>query len=224
MLKNHIRKVILETKEKKEKLLIEQNLVNKRILMIFESENNIKNFKSLSKSKKEKIAYKLISEINYLKETNLLNEDLKDFLGKMFGDNFTNVLDTVINPMVESLMKSLELSGYFKDSMISYLSSDPTKFSQALRSCDELSKLVADSLSDALDKRIQQQTGFDSQESKFINGALSDAIKEPRFSENLENRINSVVCDLFDTINNKAKKVYEKLKPSVEELGGILTP
>lgn len=224
MLKNHIRKVILETKEKKEKLLIEQNLVNKRILMIFESENNIKNFKSLSKSKKEKIAYKLISEINYLKETNLLNEDLKDFLGKMFGDNFTNVLDTVINPMVESLMKSLELSGYFKDSMISYLSSDPTKFSQALRSCNELSKLVADSISDALDKRIQQQTGFDSQESKFINGALSDAIKEPRFSENLENRINSVVCDLFDTINDKAKKVYEKLKPSVEELGGILTP
>ena len=224
MLKNHIRKVILETKEKKEKLFIEQNLFNKRILMIFESENNIKNFDSLSKSKKEKIAYKLISEINYLKETNLLNEDLKDFLGKMFGDNFTNVLDTVINPMVESLMKSLELSGYFKDSMISYLSSDPTKFSQALRSCDELSKLVADSLSDALDKRIQQQTGFDSQESKFINGALSDAIKEPRFSENLENRINSVVCDLFDTINDKAKKVYEKLKPSVEELGGILTP
>lgn len=224
MLKNHIRKVILETKEKKEKLLIEQNLVEKRILMIFESENNIKNFESLSESKKEKIAYKLISEINYLKETNLLNEDLKDFLGKMFGDNFTNVLDTVINPMVESLMKSLELSGYFKDSMISYLSSDPTKFSQALRSCDELSKLVADSISDALDKRIQQQTGFDSQESKFINGALSDAIKEPRFSENLENRINSVVCDLFDTINDKAKKVYEKLKPSVEELGGILTP
>jgi hypothetical protein len=224
MLKNHIRKVILETKEQKEKLLIEQNLVEKRILMIFESENNIKNFESLSEPKKEKIAYKLISEINYLKETNLLNEDLKDFLGKMFGDNFTNVLNTVINPMVESLMKSLELSGYFKDSMISYLSSDPTKFSQALRSCDELSKLVADSLSDALDKRIQQQTGFDSQESKFINGALSDAIKEPRFSENLENRINSVVCDLFDTINDKAKKVYEKLKPSVEELGGILTP
>jgi GDP-L-fucose synthase len=48
MLKNHIRKVILETKEKKEKLLIEQNLVKKRILMIFESENNIKNFVNLS--------------------------------------------------------------------------------------------------------------------------------------------------------------------------------
>jgi hypothetical protein len=224
MLKNHIRKVILETKEKKEKLLIEQSLVKKRILMIFESEKNIQNFQSLSETKKEKIAYKLISEINYLKETNLLNEDLKDFLGKIFGDNLTNVFDIVINPMVDSLMKTLELADYFKDSLSSYLSSDPTRFSQALRSCDELSKLVADSLSDALDNRIQQQTGFDGRESKFIDGVLSDAIKDPKFSENLEKRINSVVCDLFDQINDKASKVYEKLKPSVEELGGILTP
>lgn len=224
MLKNHIRKVILETKEKKEKLLIEQSLVKKRILMIFESEKNIQNFQSLSETKKEKIAYKLISEINYLKETNLLNEDLKDFLGKIFGDNLTNVFDIVINPMVDSLMKTLELADYFKDSLSSYLSSDPTRFSQALRSCDELSKLVADSLSDALDNRIQQQTGFDERESKFINGALSDAIKDPKFSENLEKRINSVVCDLFDQINDKASKVYEKLKPSMDELGGILTP
>jgi hypothetical protein len=221
MLKSNIRKVILETKEKKEKLLIEQSLVKKRILMIFESENNIKNFESLSERKKEKIAYKLISEINYLKETNLLNENLKDFLGKIFGDNLTNVFNTVINPMVDSLMKSLQLSDYFKDSMTSYLSSDPTRFSEALVSCEQLSKLVADSLSDALDNRIQQQTGFDSQES---NGALSDAIREPRFSENLEKRINSVVCDLFDQINDKASKVYDKLKPSMDELGGILTP
>jgi hypothetical protein len=224
MLKNNIRKVILETKEKKEKLLIEQSLVKKRILMIFESESNIENFELLSERKKEKIAYKLISEINYLKETNLMNENLKDFLGKIFGDNLTNVFNTVINPMVDSLMKSLQLSDYFKDSMTSYLSSDPTRFSQALVSCEQLSKLVADSLSDALDNRIQQKTGFDSQESKFINGALSDAIREPRFSENLEKRINSVVCDLFDQINEKASKVYDKLKPSMDELGGILTP
>ena len=73
MLEIKIKKAILETKEKKEKLLIEQSLVKKRILMIFESEDNITNFGSLTKSKQEKIAYKLVYEINYLKETNLLN-------------------------------------------------------------------------------------------------------------------------------------------------------
>ena len=49
MLEIKIKKAILETKEKKEKLLIEQSLVKKRILMIFESEDNITNFGSLTK-------------------------------------------------------------------------------------------------------------------------------------------------------------------------------
>ena len=45
MLDKNIKKAILETKEKKEKLLIEENLVKSRIMMIFESEKNIKNSK-----------------------------------------------------------------------------------------------------------------------------------------------------------------------------------
>ena len=94
MLELKVKKAILETKEKKEKLLIEQTLIKKRILMIFESEKNIKNFDSLPKFKKEKIAYKLVSEINFLVETNLLNEQLKDFLGKIFGDNLTGVFQS----------------------------------------------------------------------------------------------------------------------------------
>ena len=90
MLEIKVKKAILETKEKKEKLLIEQNLVKKRIIMVFESENNIKKFSSLSKVKREKIAYKLLSEINYLQDTNMLNEDLKDFMGILTEMFMTN--------------------------------------------------------------------------------------------------------------------------------------
>jgi hypothetical protein len=224
MLELKVKKAILETKEKKEKLLIEQTLIKKRILMIFESEKNIKNFDSLPKFKKEKIAYKLVSEINFLVETNLLNEQLTDFLGKIFGNNLTGVFQTIVNPMVVSLMKSLELADYFKESLISSISSDPTKLSQALRSCDELSKLIAESLSDAIHNRIVQKTGTDSVESKFLNSALSDAVKDPRFSENVQRKINSVVCDLFSVMSDKASKVYDKLKPSEGEIGGLFTP
>jgi len=224
MLELKVKTAILETKEKKEKLLIEQSLVKKRILMIFESEKNIKNFDSLSKFKKEKIAYKLVSEINFLVETNLLNEQLKDFLGKIFGDNLTGVFQTIVEPMVVSLMKSLELADYFKESLVSSLSSDPTKLSQSLRSCDELSKLIAESLSDAIHNRIVQKTGTDSVESKFLNSALSDAVKDPRFSENVQRKINSVVCDLFSVMSDKASKVYDKLKPSEGGIGGLFTP
>ena len=224
MLEIKVKKVILETKEKKEKLLIEQNLVKKRIIMVFESENNIKKFSSLSKVKREKIAYKLVSEINYLKETNMLNEDLKDFMSKIFGNNLTSVFQTIVEPMVSSLVKSLDLADYFKDSLITSISSDPTRFSQSLKSCDELSKLVSESLSDAIYDRILQQTGSEGIETKFLNNVLAGAVKDPKFSQNIHQEISSKVCDLFDSMSEKASQIYDKLKPNVDGIGGILTP
>ena len=74
MLKKEIRKSILETKEKKEKLLIEQKLVESRIMMIIESKDNIKKFKRLSEEKQQKMAYSLFEEIGYLEEQGLMNE------------------------------------------------------------------------------------------------------------------------------------------------------
>jgi hypothetical protein len=221
MLEVKVKKALLETKERKEKLLIEQNLVKKRILMIFESEDNIKNFDSLSTPKKEKIAFKLVSELNYLQETNLLNEQLKDFLGKIFGDGFTGAFNTIIEPMVGSLIKELQLADYFKQSLISSLTSDPTRFSQALQNCDELSKLIADSLSKAVHERIMSQSGTDPIESKFLNSALADAVKDQTFVENVERKISNVVCNLFSKMSEKASKVYDKLKPDVS--GGLFT-
>lgn len=222
MLEIKIKKAILETKERKEKLLIEQSLVKNRILMIFESEYNIENFGYLTKSKQEKIAYKLVYEINYLKEINLLNEQLKDFIGKIFGDGMTGVFQTIIGPLVDSLMNSLELADYFKESLKSSLSSDPTKFAQSLRSCDELSKLVAESLSKAVHERIMLQSGPNTIESKFLNSALADAVKDQTFVENVERKISDIVCDLFSKMSEKASKVYDKLKPDVD--GGLFTP
>lgn len=224
MLEIKVKKAILETKERKERLLIEQNLVKKRILMVFESKNNIKNFSSLSKVKREKIAYKLVSEINYLHETNMLNENLKDFMGKIFGNNLTTVFQTIVEPMVSSLVKSLDLADYFKDSLITSISLDPTRFSQSLRSCDELSKLVSESLSEVIYDKILQQTGSEGIESKFLNNVLANAVKDPKFSQNIQQQISSKVCDLFDSMSEKASQIYDKLKPNVDGIGGILTP
>lgn len=221
MLKNKVRQAILETKDRKEKLLIEQNLVKSRIQMIFESGDNIKNFGSLKKSKQEKIAFKLVSEINYLKRINLLNEELKGFLEKIFGDGFTGVFQSIVGPLVDSLMVKLELAEYFRESLKSSLSSDPTKLAQALRSCDELSKLIADAMSDVIHERILQQSGTDAIESKFINSVLADAVQDQKFSENLQRKIRDVVCDLFNNMSEKASKIYDKLKIDADEVDAL---
>ena len=51
-----IKKKLLETKEQKDRLITEQEIVRSRIMMIFESQENIENWENLSEEKKFKIS------------------------------------------------------------------------------------------------------------------------------------------------------------------------
>ena len=223
MLDKKIKKVILETKEKKEKLIIEENLVRSRIMMIIESEDNIKNFKSLPKEKQEKIAVKLFEEINYLQQTNLLNEQLKDFLGKIFGNSLGGIAQTIVEPMVNSLLSGIGLTGYFKDFLVSFITSNPTRLAKALNSCQELTKLVAESLSEAVAMMILREKGLEGSGYTFLRNALGGAARDAKFIESIEKQISGIVCELFGKMNTKASGVYDKLKSDTTGgLGGLI--
>lgn len=219
MLDKTIKKAILETKEKKEKLIIEERLIRSRIMMIIESEDNIKNFNSLSEKKQEKIAYKLLEEIDYLQNTGLLNEQLMDFLGKIFGNSLGGVLQTIVEPMVNSLLSSIGLTGYFKNFLVSFITSNPTRLAKALKSCEELTKLVAESLAEAVFMMIQKQQGLEGQGYTFLRNALGGAVKDYGFIQSIEKQIGGLVCELFGKMNDKASGVYDKLKTDV--VGGV---
>ena len=223
MLQKKIKKSLIEAKNKKESILIEQKLIKNRIMMIFENEDNIKNFKSLPKSKREKIAYKLFEEINYLQETNILNEQLMDFLSKIFGNAFGGITQTIVEPMVNSLLMGIGLEGYFKDFLVSFITSNPMRFAKALRSCDELTKLVAEALSEAVFMMIQRQQGLEGQGYTFLRNALGGAVKDTAFIKSIENQISGIVCQLFGKMTDKASGVYDKLKTDVTsgDIGGI---
>lgn len=224
MLNKEVKRAILEAKNKKEKLITEESLVRNRILMIVESENNIKNFKSLPQGKKEKIASKLIQEIQYLQETNLLNEQLMDFLGKIFGNSFGSVIETIVEPLVNSILSSIGLSGYFKDFLVSFLTSNPGELAKALKDCNTLTKLIAESLGEAIVMMIQKQQGLEGQGYTFLRNALEGAVKNTAFSQSIEKEIESIVCQVFGKMNNKASGVYDKLKGDITGgLGGLVT-
>jgi len=224
MLDKNIKKAILETKEKKEKLLIEENLVKSRIMMIFESEKNIKNFHSLSKKKQEKIAYKLLEEINYLQETNLLNEQLMDFLGKIFGNSLGGIFQTVAEPLINSLLSGIGLGGYFKDFLVSFITTNPARLAKAMQSCEELTKLIAEALTEAVFMMIQRQQGLEGQGYTFLRNALGGAVKDYGFVQSIEKQISGIVCELFGKMNDKASGVYDKLKTDVTSggIGGLI--
>jgi len=225
MLQKKIKKSLIETKNKKESILIEQKLIKNRIMMIFENKDNIKNFKSLPNAKQEKIAYKLFEEINYLQETNILNEQLMDFLGKIFGNSLGGVAQTIAEPMVNSLLMGIGLEGYFKDFLVSFMTSNPTRLATALKSCDELTKLVAEALSEAVFMMIQRQQGLEGQGYTFLRNALGGAVKDTTFIKSIETQISDIVCQMFDKMTDNASGVFNKLKSEdgKEGIGGLLS-
>jgi hypothetical protein len=221
MLKNKIKRSIIETKERKEKLLIEQRLVESRIMMIVESESNAKNFHSLSEEKQQKMMYSLLAEINYLDEQGMINEQLWDFLGKIFGNSFGGAVETIVEPLVNSLLSSLGLGGYFKNFLVSFITTNPLELAKALKSCEALTTLIANSLSEAVFMMIQKDKGLSGDGYTFIRNALGGVVKDTKFANSLEKQLSGIVCELFGQMNNKASGVYDKLKTGMADSGGL---
>jgi hypothetical protein len=222
MLKKDIRKSLIEAKERKEKQLIEQKLVKSRIMMIFESESNMKNFHLLPEEKQFKISYSIFEEIGYLEEQGLINEEgVWDFIGKIFGNSVGGLAQTITEPLVNSLLGSLGLSGYFKDFLVSLITTNPARLAKALKSCEELTKLVAESLSEAVVMMIMKDKGLSGQGYVFIRNALGGVAKDYKFTQALEEQLSSTVCSLFDKMNDKASGVYDKLKGDAKSDTGI---
>ena len=221
MLKKDIKKSLLETKERKEKQLIEQKLVKSRIMMIVESEGNMKNFHLLSEEKQFKISYSIFEEIGYLEEQGLMTEAVWDFLGKIFGNSVGGVAQTIVEPLVNSLLSSIGLGGYFKNFLVSFITSNPLRLAKALKSCEELTKLIAESLGEAVVMMIMKDKGMSGQGYGFIRNALGGVAKDYKFTQLLEEQLSSTVCSLFGKMNDKASGVYDKLKSSVTSDTGI---
>jgi len=219
MLKNEIKKKIVETKERKEKLLIEEKLVESRIMMIVESKDNFKNFHLLSEEKQLKLGFSLMREFYFLSHNGLLNEQLGDFLSKIFGNSLSAVSQTAVEPMLNSILGGLGLKGFFKDFILSFMISDPRRLMAAFKDCQTLTSLISESLSEALVTMVQRQKGLEGAGYTLIRNLLGGAIKDTSFVKKIEEGISEKVCHLFGNFTDNAKNVYEKLKPSVE--GGV---
>ena len=105
MLKKQVRKSLIETKDRKEKLLIEQKLIKNRISIILEGINSEEDFKKLSDRQQLKISVKFIQELSYLQETNLISEqNFGNILSSLFGGFFGNITQTIMEPIFKKIL------------------------------------------------------------------------------------------------------------------------
>ena len=72
MLKKQIRKSLLETKDKKDKSLIEENLIRSRFSFLLEGINTKEDFNKLSEKKQLKLSIGFIQELSFLSSVGLI--------------------------------------------------------------------------------------------------------------------------------------------------------
>jgi len=215
MLKKDIRKKLLEEKQRKNSQLIERKLVESRLSIII---GDTKKFQSLEEEKKLKVIFEFLAEVRTLDNQGLINEQFGDILGKLFGQTPSGITQAFVEPLVGSVLGWFGLGGYFKDFVTSFIVSDPARLARATKDCKELTKLIAESLAEALTIMLQRAQGLDGRGHSILRNVLGGAIKETSFVSNLEEKLSEGVCGLFDKYTGNAENVLDKIKGKGSEI------
>ena len=209
MLEKKIRKNLLQEKEIRKRKLIETRLVKNRLSVIVESRGN---FSSLSKKQQNAVFLEVMAEVRKLDEQGLINEGLGDILTSLFGQSWSAIAQSFVEPMVEKILGWFDIKGPFAKFLSSFIASKPQRLAKALTDCRELTKLIAESISETLVKTMQENRGMDGTGWNIIRNVLGGAMKDTSFIQSLENQMADGVCELFSGFTKKAENVLNNVK------------
>jgi hypothetical protein len=221
MLEKKIKKTLIETKERKERLLIEERIVKDRVSILFEGIDSEEDFNKLTKKQKLNLSVKFLHEVSYLQNTGLINEqNFGDILKSLFGGLFGNVIQTIVEPMLEKILVPLFGKGYITNFVISMLTKNTAEFIRAINDCQLMTKLVAQSISESIFKQVMDSKGLDAPGYVFLRNSMGDVLTGTEFVKSIEGKIGDSVCNILGKFTGNATKVSEKLKST----GGSVIP
>lgn len=216
-LNKKIKKKLLETKEQKDRLIIEQEIVRNRIMMIFESEDNLKNWNNLSDEKRFKISCKFLQEVSFQQQNGVINEQFMDIIKNIFGSSIGGGLGSaVLEPAVSWVLSGLgmESNTFIKKFVVSFLTKKEG-FWNYLKDCRTLTKGVAEAIAEATAMQVQQSTGQGGFWMDAVRNTLGDWLSpknDSGFVGGIEKKIEDKICGYWDKATGNAKNVLTKLK------------
>lgn len=214
MLKNKVKKILIETKEKKEKLFISESIIKSRIDILFEGVKNEDDFRKLSKKNQLKLSISFLHEMSYLQTSGLINEntDLGSSLKSMFGGAFNSVAQTMVEPFINKILTSLGIEGFMKNVMTSYLTSNPVEIIKSFSDCKLMTKLVSRSIVEGLVMSLQNKKGYDGMAMNLVRNQLGQMIQSTEFGSKIEDSLSSVICSMMSKFGKNTENVLGKLK------------
>jgi hypothetical protein len=215
MLKKRIKKTLIETKDNKERSLIEEQIVKNRISILLEGIESDREFKNLPEKEQLKLSFKVLIEMSYLQTNGLINEqNFGNILKSLFGGWFGNAVQTFIEPILKQVLVPLFGEGYITNFVISMLTKNPAEFIRAINDCKLMTKLVAQSISESIVMQVMNSKGLDAPGYTFLRNSMGDALTSSGFVKSIETGLGDTVCKLLGKFTGNATKVAEKLKNS----------
>jgi len=212
-LNKQIRKTILETKEQKEKFLIEQSLVKKRLEMIAGDIKTIDDYNKLSEAKKLKLNFVILQELSFLQENSLINEqaDFGSIIKDLFGGLFGSGVETIAEPVLGKVLEGIGFTGKLKNFIVSFITSKPSELVAAMKDCKILTKLISESIAESIVMSMMEEQGAGGKGPSLLRNLIGGQIKSTSFVQKLESQLSSTICGLFDGFTKNAQAVKDKL-------------
>ena len=220
--KESLKKNLSLIKENKENLLVETNIVQKRLSFIMEG------VVVETEEEKDELVESFISEIGYLKNqgytSQAINEGLFSFLGSMLGGTAGATPNVFKEYIAGWLIKKLGVpQDSYMGSVVITLIGDMgiDEYDKFFSDCRFASNKLADALIEGYFYQMQQQKGYNQDFSGFLVSAMRNALSayllEDKNSliQKLESQLSEFLCPilskLFGVISDKAEDLKSKV-------------
>lgn len=215
MLKNIIRKKLVETKTNKKYTLAENKIIKSRFNFLFEN-RKIRNRKDLNN-----FYILMLSEMVDLYKkgynSNLISENAENLftvLNTLFNESGNSVVEVFKQKGIDWLIQNLKISGddelsqYMKDAL------NKTELNEVARlfsDCEFLSKKIAQSIKENYIANLSSEDES-SDFMKTVKNSFSSVIQNSDIETRLESTINGVICPLVDRAQTKFEEMLKNMK------------
>jgi hypothetical protein len=218
-LKYNIKKQLVETKDKKSRLLQESKIIQTRFVMIAES-SKIKTKKQL-----DDMFVNLLSEMIYLHKQGfddiLIKENVEgvfSVLSSLFGGTTNAVVELFKEKGVKWILEKIgiEDNNFIKNFLITALGNTDLKdVPKLFTDCEFLTKKIAESIPEAYLRKLEYEKGMGGDFMDFVRNSLYDVIKDSDFAQKIEEKIAGIVCPLVDNMSDKFSNQLDSMKSSL---------
>lgn len=200
-----VKKTLIEELNRKENQLVENKIVESRVKIILE---NLEDFNKLTLSKKVKTGFKMLKEIATLQKMGLINENLGSLFKGMYGKSYETSIGSISEPMFTVIFKKISLDEDLTSKILQNIQSKTSELIASMENCQTLSKFLTDVIIEEYAKKLDQEK---SQKTDLVYSSFMDSVDEEMFRQNLNTKLDDVVCRLYDKFTENAKNLMVRM-------------